>query len=86
MGTVPRQQAGVASGVLIMLGRMGTAMGQALSPLILSLAATGLVRPIGLVSGFGACALFLAAVALLAASLATLRGGRSLETLLAEPR
>jgi MFS family permease len=86
MGAAPRQQAGVASGVLNMTRGMGTAMGQALAALILSLAAAGLVRPTGLVSGFGACALFLAAVALLAAGLATLRGGRSLETLLAEPR
>jgi EmrB/QacA subfamily drug resistance transporter len=85
MGAVPRQQAGVASGVLNMTRGMGTAMGQAFAALILSLAAAGLVHPAALVSGFGACALFLAVVALAAAGLAALRGRGPLETLLAEP-
>jgi EmrB/QacA subfamily drug resistance transporter len=85
MGAAPRRQAGVASGVLNMTRGMGTAMGQAFAALILSLAAAGLVHPSALVSGFGACALFLAVVALAAAGLAALRGGAPLETLLAEP-
>ncbi len=85
MGAVPRQQAGVASGVLNMTRGMGTAMGKAFAALILSLAAAGLVQPTALVSGFGACALFLAAVALLAAGFAALRGRGRLERLLAEP-
>jgi hypothetical protein len=85
MGAVPRQQAGVASGVLNMTRGMGTAMGQAFAALILSLAAAGLAQPTALVSGFGACALFLAVVALLAAGFAALRGRGRLERLLAEP-
>jgi MFS family permease len=85
MGAAPRRQAGVASGVLNMTRGMGTAMGQAVAALILSLAAAGLVNPSALVSGLGACALFLAVVALAAAGLAALRGGAPLETLFAEP-
>jgi EmrB/QacA subfamily drug resistance transporter len=85
MGAAPRRQAGVASGVLNMTRGMGTAMGQAVAALILSLAAAGLVHPAALVSGFGACALFLAVVALAAAGLAALRGRGPLETVLAEP-
>ena len=53
---------------------MGTSMGQAFAALILSLAAAGLARPADVVSGFGACCLFLAAVSMLAAALAALRG------------
>jgi EmrB/QacA subfamily drug resistance transporter len=85
MGAAPRRQAGLASGVLNMTRGMGTAMGQAVAALILSLAAAGLVHPAALVSGFGACALFLAVVALAAAGLAALRGRGPLETVLAEP-
>jgi EmrB/QacA subfamily drug resistance transporter len=84
MGAVPRQQAGVASGVLNMTRGMGTAMGQAAAALILSLAAAGLVHPAALVSGFGACALFLTVVALAAAGLAAMRGRGRLEALRAE--
>jgi MFS family permease len=85
MGGAPRRQAGAASGVLNMTRGMGTAMGQAVAALILSLAAAGLAHPAALVSGFGACVLFLAVVALAAAGLAALRGRGPLESLLTEP-
>jgi EmrB/QacA subfamily drug resistance transporter len=74
MGSAPREAAGVASGVLNMTRGMGTAMGQAFAALILSLAAAGLARPGEVVSGFAACALFLAVASLAAAGLAALRG------------
>ncbi len=74
MEAAPRQEAGVASGVLNMTRGMGTSMGQAFAALILSLAAAGLARPTDVVSGFGACCLFLAAVSVIAAALAALRG------------
>jgi EmrB/QacA subfamily drug resistance transporter len=79
MGAAPREEAGVASGVLNMTRGMGTSMGQALAALVLSLAAAGLVHPSSVVSGFAACALFLAAVSLVAAGLAALRGEGPLE-------
>ncbi len=75
MQAVPRQQAGVASGLLNMSRGIGTAMGQASVALVLSVVAAQLVSPSLVVSGFAACALFLAVAALLAAGLAGLRGG-----------
>ena len=45
MGAAPREEAGVASGVLNMTRGMGTSMGQAFAALILSVAAAGLVHP-----------------------------------------
>jgi EmrB/QacA subfamily drug resistance transporter len=86
MGAVPRRQAGVASGVLNMTRGMGTAAGQAFAALILSLAVARLAHPAALVSGFGACALWLAAAAMAAACLAALRGSAPRETLPAETR
>jgi MFS family permease len=79
MGTAPREEAGVASGVLNMTRGMGTSMGQAFAALVLSLAAAGLVHPSSVVGGFAACALFLAVVSLVAAGLASLRGGGRLQ-------
>jgi EmrB/QacA subfamily drug resistance transporter len=74
MGAAPREQAGVASGVLNMTRGMGTSMGQAFTALILALIAGSLASPGLVVSGFAASAYFLAAAALLAAGLAALRG------------
>ena len=85
MGTAPREEAGVASGVLNMTRGMGTSMGQAFAALVLSLAAAGLAHPSSLVSGFAACALCLAAVSLVAAGLASLRGKGPLEALVSDP-
>ena len=79
MGSAPREEAGVASGVLNMTRGMGTAMGQAFAALILSVAAAGLVHPTAVIGGFGACAIFLAAASVVAAGLAALRGGEGLE-------
>jgi MFS family permease len=79
MGSAPREEAGVASGVLNMTRGMGTAMGQAFAALILSVAAAGLVHPTAVIGGFGACAIFLAAASVVAAGLAALRGGEALE-------
>ena len=75
MAATPREQAGVASGVLNMTRGMGTSLGQASVALVLSVVAAQLVNPGLVVSGLAACALFLAVVALLAAGLAALRGG-----------
>jgi EmrB/QacA subfamily drug resistance transporter len=85
MGAAPREQAGVASGVLNMTRGLGTSTGQALTALILSCAAAGLVHPAAVATGFGACASFLAVVSLGAAGLAALRGERPPETLLSKP-
>ena len=79
MGAAPRRQAGVASGVLNMTRGMGTSMGQAVAALILGLVAAGLAHPSAVVSGFAACALFLAVVSVVAAALAALRGEELLE-------
>ena len=77
MGSAPRQQAGVASGVLNMTRGMGTATGQALAALILSVAAAGLTHPASVLSGFFSCAAFLAVASVVAAGLAALRGGET---------
>jgi EmrB/QacA subfamily drug resistance transporter len=79
MAGAPREQAGVASGVLNMTRGMGTAMGQAFVALVLSVIAVQLVRPALMVSAFAACGLFLALVSLIAAGLAALRGGEPLK-------
>ena len=80
MGSAPRRQAGVASGLLNMTRGMGTATGQALAALILSVAAAGLVHPATVVTGFGTCAICLAVASMVAAGLAALRGGEPLES------
>ena len=82
MGSAPRPQAGVASGVLNMTRGMGTAMGQALAALILSVAGAGLAHPATVTRGFGTCAILLAAGSVVAAGLAALRGGEARETAL----
>ena len=79
MAAAPREQAGVASGVLNMTRGMGTSLGQASVALVLSVVAAQLVNPALVVSGFAACALFLAVASLIGAGLAALRGAGTLE-------
>ncbi|MGH9293892.1 MAG: hypothetical protein ACRD0B_01055, partial [Acidimicrobiales bacterium] len=77
MGSVPRSQAGVGSGVLNMTRGMGTAMGLAFASLVFGLAAgsssgTGL-RPAPVARGLTDSAIFLGATALAAVALAAMR-------------
>ncbi len=75
MASAPRSQAGVASGILNMTRGMGTAMGLAFTSLVFgSVAGSHQVGPVAATRGFEASALFLAALALFAAGLGTLRG------------
>ena len=75
MGAVPRNQAGVASGVLNMTRGMGTAMGLAFTGLIFGLVAGSEHASVTLVTrGFEVSAGFLGVVALAAMVLAALRG------------
>jgi EmrB/QacA subfamily drug resistance transporter len=79
MGAAPREQAGLASGVLNMTRGMGTSFGLALTGLVFGLYAG--TRPSGthqVASGFDAAAVFLAGVAVTAAMLAALRGSTPL--------
>ncbi|HZD67072.1 MAG TPA: MFS transporter, partial [Acidimicrobiales bacterium] len=79
MGAAPRWQSGVASGVLNMTRSMGTSLGLALTGLVFELFAGLHPTQAGPVSmGFNAAALFLAAVSVLAAALAALRGSTGL--------
>ena len=75
MGSAPREQAGMASGVLNMTRGMGTAMGLAFTSLVLGLVAGDHAEVPGLIArGFTASALFLAGIAAAAMGLAALRG------------
>jgi EmrB/QacA subfamily drug resistance transporter len=75
MGSVPREAAGVASGVLNTTRGIGTSFGLALTGLVFGLFAGAHPHSAGPVGrGFDAAALFLAGVALMAALLAGLRG------------
>ncbi len=69
MSTVPRTQAGVASGILNMSRGLGTALGLALTALVAGSAAANETSRFEAVRGFEVAALFLAAVALGAALL-----------------
>ncbi len=64
MGSVPRQQAGVASGVLNMTRGIGTALGLAVTGLLFAVAGGQSVSPAAVGRAFSAAALFLAATAL----------------------
>jgi len=79
MGAARRDQAGMASGILNMTRGMGTALGVALTGLVFGLAAgTSTAQahsPALAAKGMVASAFFLAAIALLAAASASLRGG-----------
>jgi EmrB/QacA subfamily drug resistance transporter len=72
MGSVPRQQAGVASGVLNMTRGMGTALGLACTGLVFGLAGGDAVVASAARHAFSITALFLALVALVALTLAAL--------------
>jgi EmrB/QacA subfamily drug resistance transporter len=75
MGAVPREQSGLASGVLNMTRGMGTAMGLAFSSLVFGLVAGSEHASAALVtSGFKASAAFLGLIALMAMVLAGMRG------------
>lgn len=80
MGSAPREQSGVASGVLNMTRGLGTSLGLALTGLVFGLfsGAAGPPRP-AVGRGFDAAACFLAAMALLAAVLAGLRDRTALQ-------
>jgi EmrB/QacA subfamily drug resistance transporter len=79
MGAVPREQSGLASGVLNMTRGMGTAMGLAFSSLVFGLVAGSEHASAALVtSGFKASAAFLGLIALMAMVLAGMRGGSPL--------
>jgi MFS family permease len=80
MGAAPREQSGVASGVLNMTRGIGTSLGLALTGLVFAMfagpRATG-SHAVG--RGFDAAGLFLAALGALAAILAGLRGSGELD-------
>jgi MFS family permease len=79
MGSVPRDQSGLASGVLNMTRGMGTALGLALTALVFDLAGGRASASSPVAHAFTVTVLFLAAVAVLAAVIAGLREGGPLE-------
>jgi EmrB/QacA subfamily drug resistance transporter len=75
MGAVPREQSGLASGVLNMTRGMGTAMGLAFTSLVFGLVAGSEHASVALVTrGFEASAAFLGLIALMAMVLSGMRG------------
>jgi EmrB/QacA subfamily drug resistance transporter len=74
MAAAPKEQAGVASGVLNMTRGSGTSLGLALTSFVLGAIAGHGVSGSGVPHGFEAAALFLGGVSLLAALLAAARG------------
>jgi EmrB/QacA subfamily drug resistance transporter len=79
MAAAPRQQSGVAGGILNMTRGIGTALGLAVTSLVFTVAAGGGPHPGPGPTGraFTVCALFLASVAVVSAGLAVLRGATS---------
>ncbi len=75
MASAPRAQAGVASGVLNMTRGLGTALGLALTSLVLGEASHHVSAPAAVADGFEAACLFLAIVGLVAAVLSATRHG-----------
>ncbi|HEY1633528.1 MAG TPA: DHA2 family efflux MFS transporter permease subunit [Acidimicrobiales bacterium] len=75
MATAPRSQAGMASGILNMTRGLGTAMGLAFTSLVFGSVAGSQLSPGSVTQGFEASTVFLAVVAVVAASLAAV-GGR----------
>lgn len=79
MGAAPREQSGVASGVLNMTRGMGTAMGLAVTSLVFGLVAGARTASASATTrGFEVSALFLAGAAVAAALLAAMRGRAAL--------
>lgn len=75
MGSAPVHQSGMASGVLNMTRGLGTSLGLALAGLAYTLGAgQGNATPAGAAAGYDDAAIFLTAVAVLAAFIAALRG------------
>jgi EmrB/QacA subfamily drug resistance transporter len=79
MGAAPREQSGVASGVLNMTRGMGTAMGLAFTTLVYGLVVGQATSGPAVSDGFRASMWFLAGVCLVATVLAGLRGKTELE-------
>jgi EmrB/QacA subfamily drug resistance transporter len=73
MSAVPRAQSGAAGGILNMTRGLGTSLGLSLTGLVFAAVAGAHAEPSHLADGFTAACLFLAAVAVGAAVLATLR-------------
>ncbi len=84
MGAAPRQHSGMASGILNMTRGMGTSLGVALTGLVFGLAAgttaSHAQSPALVTKGLVAALLFLAAISLVAAALAALRGNSELNS------
>ena len=88
MAAAPRQQSGVAGGILNMTRGIGTALGLAVTSLVFTVAAgTGATLRVGGNTGraFTACTLLLAVLAAAAAALAALRGPLELSPATAGP-
>ncbi|MGH9079255.1 MAG: MFS transporter, partial [Acidimicrobiales bacterium] len=75
MGSVPREQSGLASGVLNMTRGMGTALGLALTGLVFDVSGGRLLVASSVGHAFTVTSLFLAVVALTAGVIAGLREG-----------
>ena len=73
MGSAPREQAGLASGILNMTRGLGTALGLALTSLVLAAGSHHLLTASAVSAGFEAACLFLSGAGLLAAVLAVTR-------------
>ncbi len=80
MGSAPKEQSGVASGVLNMTRGMGTAMGLAVTGLVFGIVAGDQphIPPSLVTQGFTASTIFLGIVALVAMLLAAMRGNAEL--------
>jgi len=79
MGSAPRHQTGMASGILNMTRGLGTSLGLALAGLAYTAGAgTGETTPQDAAAGYDTAALFLGGVAVAAALIAALRGSGSL--------
>ena len=74
MGAAPPHHAGMASGVLNMTRGLGTSLGLSVTGLVFSFIAGARADPGLVAQGFGASALFLAGISVVAALLAALRG------------
>jgi EmrB/QacA subfamily drug resistance transporter len=79
MASAPREQSGLAGGILNMTRGLGTAFGLALTAAVYEVAAGAGASPVDAATGFRASAAFLACVAVVAMALAGLRGARVLE-------
>lgn len=79
MGAAPAHQSGMASGVLNMTRGLGTSLGLALAGLVYTIGAgIGEGTPAGAASGYRDAALFMAAVAVVAGVVASMRGSSPL--------